>query len=91
MTRETTELLRKALTLPVPERADLASSLIESLDGAEDEGVEAAWDREIARRMEEIDSGRVEPIPLEQARRSILPLPNDRLASLPASGVRMLL
>ena len=71
MTRETTELLRKALTLPVPERADLASSLIESLDGAEDEGVEAAWDQEIARRMEEIDSGRVKPISLEQARRRL--------------------
>lgn len=71
MTRETNELLRRALTLPVPERADLASSLIESLDGGKDDGVEAAWDQEIARRMEEIDSGRVKPISLEQARRKL--------------------
>lgn len=71
MTRETTELLKKALTLPVPERADLASSLIESLDSAEDEGAEAAWDLEIARRMKEIDSGRVKAISLEQARRRL--------------------
>src|SRR5207245_4193889 len=35
MNREATELLKKALSLPVAERADLAGSLIESLDNAE--------------------------------------------------------
>ena len=71
MTRETTHLLKKALTLPVAERAELASSLIESLDKAQDESVKAAWDREIARRMEELDSGKVKPVSVERARRRL--------------------
>ena len=71
MSREATDLLKKALTLPVSERADLAGSLIESLDDAEDESVAAAWDEEVARRMEEVDSGKVKPVSLEEARRRL--------------------
>ncbi len=71
MTREANELLKKALTLPVAERAELASSLIESLDGAKDESVQAAWDKEIVRRMTELDSGQVKPVALDQARRRL--------------------
>jgi len=71
MSREAADLLKKALTLPVSERADLAGSLIESLDDAEDESVAAAWDKEIARRMEEVDSGKVKPVSLEDARRRL--------------------
>jgi len=40
MTQNVAELLNKALTLPVAERAELAGSLIESLDRTEDESVE---------------------------------------------------
>lgn len=71
MSREATDLLKKALTLPVSERADLAGSLIESLDDAEDESVAAAWEQEVARRMEEVDSGKVKPLSLEEARRRL--------------------
>ncbi len=71
MSREAADLLKKALSLPVTERADLAGSLIESLDDAEDESVEAAWDEEVARRMAEIDSGKVKPLSLEEARRRL--------------------
>jgi len=71
MADEATELLKRALTLPVAERAELAGSLIESLDEAVDESVEAAWNEEIARRMEDLDSGRVKPISLEEARRRL--------------------
>lgn len=71
MRREATDLLKKALSLPVSERADLAGSLIESLDDAEDESVAAAWEQEVARRMEEVDSGKVKPVPLEEARRRL--------------------
>ncbi len=71
MNREATELLKKALSLPVEERADLAGSLIESLDNAEDDSAVAAWDEEIARRMAEIDSGKVKPVSLEEARRRL--------------------
>jgi len=48
--KEAAELLKKALSLPVSERADLAGSLIESLDDTQDESVAAAWDEEVARR-----------------------------------------
>ncbi|HYL10489.1 MAG TPA: addiction module protein [Candidatus Acidoferrales bacterium] len=71
MSEETSELLRKALTLPVAERAELAGSLIESLDGAKDKSVAAAWEEEIARRMKELDSGKAEPVSLAEARRRL--------------------
>jgi putative addiction module component (TIGR02574 family) len=69
MTHDANELLKKALTLPVAERAELAGSLIESLDEELDQSVRAAWDAEIARRMEDLESGKVEPVSLEEARR----------------------
>jgi putative addiction module component (TIGR02574 family) len=71
MNREATELLKKALSLPAAERADLAGSLIESLDNSEDDSIAAAWDEEIARRMAELDSGKVQPVSLEEARRRL--------------------
>jgi putative addiction module component (TIGR02574 family) len=71
MTKEAAELLKKALTLPVSERADLAGSLIESLEDTQDESVVAAWDEEVVRRMSDIDSGSVKPVALEDARRHI--------------------
>ena len=71
MSEEASELLRKALTLPVGERAELAGSLIESLDSARDKSVQAAWDEEIVRRMEELDSGKVNPVPLDEGRRRL--------------------
>jgi putative addiction module component (TIGR02574 family) len=70
-TREASELLKKALTLPVAERAELASSLIESLDGAKDESVQVAWDKEIVGRMADLNSGKVKPVSLDQARRRL--------------------
>lgn len=71
MSGQAKELLKKALTLPVAERAELAGSLIESLDKAEDGQVRVAWEAEIARRMSEIDSGKVKVVPLEEARRKL--------------------
>ncbi len=71
MTKEAAELLKKALTLPVSERADLAGSLIASLEDTQDESVVAAWDEEVVRRMADIDSGSVKPVALEDARRRI--------------------
>ena len=71
MSEDAIEILKKALTLPVSERAELAGTLIESLDDAEDPSVETAWNAEIIRRMEEFDSGRVKPVSLEEARRRL--------------------
>jgi putative addiction module component (TIGR02574 family) len=71
MTQEASDLLKKALDLPVKERAELAGSLIESLDETDDESVQAAWDVEIVRRMEDLNSGKVKPVSLEEARRRL--------------------
>ncbi|MGC2111130.1 MAG: addiction module protein [Candidatus Korobacteraceae bacterium] len=71
MSQETSELLKKALQLPPEARAALANSLLESLDETVDAGVEEEWNKEIARRIEELDSGKVKPIPWAEARRQI--------------------
>lgn len=57
-----TELKEKAAQLPDAERAELALSLIESLDGPADSDVEEAWRLEIERRIGQIDRGEVELI-----------------------------
>ncbi|MGK0188596.1 MAG: putative addiction module component (TIGR02574 family) [Verrucomicrobiales bacterium] len=58
----------EALRLPIDERATLVSDLIRSLDGDEAsiEGIDAAWDVEIARRVDEIKGGMVEGISAEE-------------------------
>jgi putative addiction module component (TIGR02574 family) len=58
MMQEAQELLKKALALPEKERADLASTLIDSLDDTVDENAEAAWQEQILRRLEEVRSGK---------------------------------
>jgi len=71
MKQEASDLLKKALNLPVAERAELAGSLIESQDETEDKSVQAAWDAEIVRRMEDLSSGKVKPVSLEEAWRRL--------------------
>jgi putative addiction module component (TIGR02574 family) len=66
--QEARELLKKALALPDKERADLAGSLIESLDDTIDEDAEAAWQEEILRRLEEVRSGKVKTTPWNDVR-----------------------
>jgi putative addiction module component (TIGR02574 family) len=72
MTEEATRLLEEALRLPPEARAAIAGRLMESLDDHVDEDAEAAWAKEIARRLEEVDSGKVATIPWAEARRRIL-------------------
>jgi putative addiction module component (TIGR02574 family) len=59
------KILEEALQLP-PDEIDwlVESLLIKDKSPAEVE-IEAAWDGEIKRRLDEIDSGAVEMIPLE--------------------------
>jgi putative addiction module component (TIGR02574 family) len=73
MTHDATELLKRALALSPEERAELAGSLLESLDGAHDdpEAVEAAWNEEIARRIADLDSGKAKTIPWEEVRHRV--------------------
>jgi putative addiction module component (TIGR02574 family) len=69
------ELSARAKALPAEDRARLAEELLDSLHGEADSDVEAAWDREIERRVAEIESGAVKLVPAEdvhaEARRLI--------------------
>ena len=58
MTPEVSKLLEQALSLSVEEQEALADSLISNLGGKVDEGVQAAWEAEIGKRVAELDSGR---------------------------------
>ena len=75
---EASELLKHALTLSEKERAELASNLIHSLDPTVDADVELAWQEEIARRLEEVESGRVKTVSWEDVRRKGRALPDGR-------------
>ena len=55
------EVLKAQLSqLPEAERAELAAYLIDSLDEADDPGVDAAWEAELLRRVDQIRRGDVE-------------------------------
>ena len=53
------EMKTKCETLSREERAELACFLIQSLDEEAEDGVEAAWEAELANRAAEIKSGKV--------------------------------
>lgn len=72
------ELLKQALALPAEARAALASRLLDSLDDTVDEAAEEEWNKEIVRRVQELDSGKVKPIPWAEARRQIAAILNGR-------------
>ena len=71
MKQDPTDLLKEALKLPPEARAALAGSLLDSLDQEVDEDAETAWHAEIGRRLRELDSGKVKPVPWSKARRRI--------------------
>ena len=63
----TVEVYRAAMALPESERADLAHQLLESLENGST--LHPAWGPELRRRLAEIDSGAVKPIPWEEVKR----------------------
>ena len=63
MNSQSQQILRFALALPESDRAEIAASLIQSLDTETDEDVDAAWAAEIQRRIESIDNGEVKLVP----------------------------
>lgn len=50
-------LRAEALTLPEAERAELAHALVKSLDALVDADAADEWDKELRRRLMEIDAG----------------------------------
>ena len=72
MDSPTLEKLRSAvLSLTGEERADLARDLIKSLDAPPESDAADAWDREIVRRLAEIDAGTASMVDRAELRRRI--------------------
>ena len=71
MTKGVQIVLADALRLAPEARAELAAELLASLDGPADADAEAAWNIEIERRIEAIESGEIELEPWEELRHRI--------------------
>ena len=65
------DLYERAMSLSDQDRAELVGLLLETLDTEEESGVEAAWLKEIDRRIAALDSGSVESVPWSEARARI--------------------
>lgn len=65
-------LLNEALTLPEKARADLAGRLILSLHPDAEPDVEAAWAKEIDRRLDGFDERAAKSRPWSSIKRSLL-------------------
>ena len=76
MSPEVSDLLKRALALPVDERAALANTLLDSLETT-NESVQEAWDEEVARRMEALKAGKAVTVPWEQLHRELLAMMNE--------------
>ena len=71
MSMDAKSLLSEALKLPEQERADLVEELLESMGEEPPEDVDAAWGTEVARRLEELRSGKVRAVPWDEAKKAI--------------------
>lgn len=63
MTSIVDEITLKARSLPAEDRARLAEDLLSSLQEDHDLAIEAAWDTEIRRRLDEVEAGTAKLIP----------------------------
>jgi putative addiction module component (TIGR02574 family) len=75
MSPEVSDLLKRALALPVDEHAALANTLFNTLTGT-DRSVQEAWDAEVARRIEARKAGREVTVPWEELHRELLAMVN---------------
>jgi len=71
MTAATTKLADKLLSLPCEDRIYLVDKLLKSLNAPSKEEVDKAWAEESERRIDELESGKVQTIPGEQVFREI--------------------
>lgn len=66
MTAATTKLEEKILSLPCEDRIYLVEKLLKSLNSPSSEEIDKAWAAESERRIDEIESGKVQTIPGER-------------------------
>ena len=58
----TKKIIEEAMSLPVEERAFIADSLLRSLN-VPNTGIDAKWTEVAKRRLQELRSGKVKPVP----------------------------
>jgi putative addiction module component (TIGR02574 family) len=66
MTTATAKLADQILSLPCEDRIYLVDRLLESLNVPSREEIDRVWAEEVERRIDELDSGKVQAIPGEQ-------------------------
>ena len=66
MITATAKLADQVLSLPCEDRIYLVDRLLQSLNAPSREEIDRLWAEEAERRIEELDSGKVEAIPGEQ-------------------------
>ncbi len=73
MPKTLTEVTRDAAELPAPERLKLARILLDlsEVTATPPDEMQAAWDKEIERRLQELRSGKVQGVPLAEVKRRI--------------------
>lgn len=71
MTTTAKQLLDQAMALDESDRIEFADRLVESLEPTTDNEYLEAWDREIASRLDDIDSGRAKMISGDESIRMI--------------------
>jgi putative addiction module component (TIGR02574 family) len=67
----TKKLIEQALSLPVEERALIADSLLRSLN-VPDTAIDPKWTEVAKRRLQELRSGKVKPIPGDEVFSEVL-------------------
>ena len=72
MTASVVQLFDQACEMPEADRATLAGLLLESIETPPEPGVEAAWAKEIERRVKELDEGSVTAVPWEEVKARLL-------------------
>lgn len=66
MSRRIEEIAHEALELDVVSRAELARTLVDSLDDLPEEELDRLWGEEAERRYEEFLAGRARAVPAEE-------------------------
>ena len=69
MTKEAERIFAAAMAMPAKDRAHLSALLADSIAQGEPDAIEAAWEREVERRLAAYRSGHVETYPVEDVER----------------------
>ncbi len=67
MTGQTMEIMDVVDSLPIDMKLELIDRLLESISPTQSE-IDEAWSEEVERRIDEVESGKVKLIPLEEVR-----------------------